>query len=244
MGDFLQGLGYFLEGFRLMFTKGVKRYVFLPIFANICFFMAFFYIGYYYLSKSIIILDSFLPSWLTWLNWLLWPILFLTFIFLTYFTFFILANLIAAPFNGILSEKAQRILDQNKVPMTEALLLGEFVRAFRRQGAFLWYYLPRVFGLLFLLLIPVLQILAPFAWFVFNAWMMMMQFIDVPMDNNQIAFNQMLRCMKSRSLLMLGFGSGILCLLLIPIINLFVMPAAVLGATKLWLKEFSEIKTY
>ncbi|HIZ49592.1 MAG TPA: sulfate transporter CysZ, partial [Candidatus Pseudomonas excrementavium] len=56
-------------------------------------------------------------------------------------------------------------------------------------------------------------------------------------DNDQVDFRDMLRWMRGRRLLSLGFGLPVYVGMLIPLINLLVMPAAVAGSTLLWVRE-------
>jgi CysZ protein len=67
--------------------------------------------------------------------------------------------------------------------------------------------------------------------------MMVIQYIDYPMDNNGFSFRAMRRSLRQQRLLHLGFGGGVLLLLMIPVVNFFAMPIAVAGATALYVAE-------
>jgi CysZ protein len=67
--------------------------------------------------------------------------------------------------------------------------------------------------------------------------MMVVQYIDYPMDNNGVSFRSMQRSLKQQRLLHLGFGGGVSILLMVPIVNFFAMPIAVAGATALYVAE-------
>lgn len=56
-------------------------------------------------------------------------------------------------------------------------------------------------------------------------------------DNDKVSFVDMLRWMKGRRGLSLGFGLPVYFGMLIPLVNLLVMPAAVAGSTILWVRE-------
>ncbi|MDP6189303.1 MAG: sulfate transporter CysZ, partial [Gammaproteobacteria bacterium] len=99
------------------------------------------------------------------------------------------------------------------------------------------YYLPRVLVLLMLGWTPLVQLMVPWLWLIFAAWMMAVQYVDYPMDNNRTSFKAMLRHLRQRKLLHLSFGSGVSLLLLVPLVNFFVMPIAVVAATALWVDE-------
>lgn len=68
--------------------------------------------------------------------------------------------------------------------------------------------------------------------------MLTVQYMDYPMDNNHISFLQLRQALQQKKLLSLSFGISTLLFIYIPIINLFVMPAAVAGATAMWVDEY------
>jgi CysZ protein len=84
------------------------------------------------------------------------------------------------------------------------------------------------------LIIPFVNFIVPWLWVLFGAWMMVIQYIDYPMDNNGFSFRAMRRSLRQQRLLHLGFGAGVSFLLMIPIVNFFAMPIAVAGATALY----------
>ena len=93
------------------------------------------------------------------------------------------------------------------------------------------YYLPRVILLLIVGLIPGLNLFAGVAWLIFSCWMMAIQYVDYPADNNKLSFPEMKQYLQQNRLTAFGFGSLTFGLTLLPIINFFAMPAAVAGAT-------------
>ena len=90
---------------------------------------------------------------------------------------------------------------------------------------------------LILSFIPVLNVVAPVLWFLLGAWMMSIQFVDYPMDNHQLSFTDVKEAVRSRRLSSMGFGGVVALCTGIPIVNFFVVPAAVVGATLLWCEE-------
>ena len=70
--------------------------------------------------------------------------------------------------------------------------------------------------------------------------MQALQYVDIPMSNRGLVFKDVkAECAGSR-LLSLGFGAGVTVLAAIPVVNLFVMPAAVAGATALYIQRSRE----
>ncbi len=116
--------------------------------------------------------------------------------------------------------------------------LKDMPRMIGRQLAIIAYYLPRALLLLILFFIPIIQLIAALLWFAFHAWMMSIQYLDYPSDNNRISFAKLREYIQQKPGLILGFGSSILVITMIPILNFIVIPAAVAGATKLWVKEY------
>lgn len=101
----------------------------------------------------------------------------------------------------------------------------------------LFYFLLRAVPLLILFLIPGINLAAPFLWLLFNAWFLALEYGDYPMGNHGIRFGDQHRWLKARRLTSLGFGAGVTLLMLIPLLNFLAMPAAVAGATLLWVKS-------
>ena len=99
--------------------------------------------------------------------------------------------------------------------------------------------MPGSLGLLILSFIPGLNIIAAPLWVLFNIWMMAVQYIDYPADNNKVSWPVMMEWLRSRRLLSLGFGGITYLALMVPFFNLIAMPAAIAGATLLWVEQRS-----
>ena len=85
--------------------------------------------------------------------------------------------------------------------------------------------------------IPVLNLLGPAIAFFWGAWSLALQYLDYPADNNQVGFAQLREELRSRRLVSLSFGGSVLIATAIPVLNLFTMPASVIGATSFWLER-------
>lgn len=233
------GASYLFEGFKLILKPGIKRFVVIPLFINIILFAALFMLAKHYFS----IFDHWfilhLPHWLAFLGNILWVIFFLGFFLVMIYTFVTIANLIAAPFNSLLAEKVQLYLTGQVHEQSLLTTCKEVPRIIGRQLAILGYYLPRAIIVLILFFVPVIQIVAAVIWFLFNANFMTITYVDYPADNNRVALREMLARLRKKRGLALGFGSAVLVLTMIPVVNFFVIPAAVAGATKLWLEQSS-----
>ena len=61
--------------------------------------------------------------------------------------------------------------------------------------------------------------------------MQALQYLDVPLANRGMMFKDVKAECERQRLVSLGFGAGVLIVASIPLLNLFVVPAAVAGAT-------------
>ena len=60
------------------------------------------------------------------------------------------------------------------------------------------------------------------------------------MDNHQLGFADVKEAVRSRRLSSMGFGGLVALCAGIPVVNFFVVPAAVVGATLLWVEELDQ----
>ncbi len=234
------GFYYFSQGWKLMLEPGLKRYIFMPILINILIIGgAFFYI---YTQASAIVnwTLSYLPTWLHWLSYIMWPLILISLLAFFGYFFSTLANIIAAPFNGMLSAKLENMLtNTNNGDDSWATFAKDFVRSIQRELQNLAYYIPRLIGILLLFLVPVIgTIIAPILLFLFNAWMMSIQYNDYAFDNNHVSFPIMRQRLKQDRTNNLMFGTMINLFTMIPLVNLVIMPAAVCGGTLQWVQKY------
>jgi CysZ protein len=231
---------YFILGFSQLLTPGLKRFIVMPIAFNVVLFMGLFYFSYYYLIPYAYHYVDKLPAWLSFLSGVLLVVFIIAFILLFLAMFTVMFNVIASPFNGLLAEKVQVILYKKPIPSITFTVMA--IRVLKRQGKFLKYFLPRFLGMCILFFIPFIQPVFPIIWFLFTAWMISMQFQDLPLDNNLINFDEMQRMIKANKMRSLGFGSAINVAGFIPFINILSMPAAVIGSTMLYCDTHADSK--
>ncbi|KAA1188364.1 sulfate transporter CysZ [Pseudohalioglobus sediminis] len=238
-GNVVGGIGYLVEGAKLLTHPSLRLFVLIPLTVNIIIFGSLITLGLSYLSD---LMDNWLgsiPDWLGFIEWILWPLIGLTLSLMTGYLFTAVALIIASPFNGLLAEKAEELVTGREVPALEGLgaALLMVPRGIFRELAKLLYYLPMAAFVLLVTFIPVLNTVAPLLWFLLGAWMMSIQFVDYPMDNHQLSFADVKEAVRSRRLSSMGFGGAVALCTGIPLVNFFVVPAAVVGATLLWSKE-------
>ena len=240
-GNFFRGLGYLGEGFRLIRQPRLRLFVIVPLVINVVLFSLLFYLMAEGFAILIATVMSWLPdwSWLQALDWLFWLLYGAVILLMLAYGFVIVANLIGAPFYGYLAELTEQHLTGQEVS-TEggwAAILRDIPRALWRELQKIAYCLPRALALFLVGLIPVVDLAAALLWFLFNSWMMALQYVDYPADNHKVSFPALRRLLADTRLSALGFGVPVALAAMVPVLNLVVVPAAVCGATAYWVRE-------
>lgn len=239
----MTGLISLKKGFGLIFRKGIKRYSLGPLAINLILYLL---IGGFLVEQFSRLLEwgmSLVPEWLSFLVPLVWTMFAILSFVVVGYSFAMVAMIIGAPFHGLLAEKVAVELGYRNFdePLTFKVLCRTTIRAIKRECVKLLYQLPRILIVVMLAFalsfIPVVNILAPLLTFAWAAWSMAIQIIDYPADNDQIEFRPMLLKMRKKRSQCLVLGGVSAFLMSIPVINLIAIPAAVAGATKLWLEE-------
>lgn len=235
----LTGPQYLGEGLKLVLSPGLRLFVLLPLAINLILFVGLIYLALQQFGGWVDTFMPNLPDWLSFLEYILWPLFVVLVLLMVFFTFTLLANIIAAPFNGFLAEKVEVVVrgQDNFPPFSWAELLAMMPRTLGREMRKLAYFLPRAIALLILTFIPVLNLIAAPLWLLFGVWMMAIQYIDYPADNNKMSWQDMLAWLREKRWQSLGFGGITYAALLVPGLNILMMPAAVAGATVFWVRE-------
>lgn len=240
--SFTRGAGYVLTGLRWLPKAGLRGFVGLPLLINILLFGGGIWLGASQLERLDRAVQGWLPEWLTWLHWLLWLLFVLTVLVVLFYTFSLVANLIAAPFNGLLAEQVEKMIaPANSAPRPSADsswrdLLFSPLAELRK----LLYFVAWAIPLVVLSIVPAANVAAPVLWAVSTSWMLALEYADYPLGNRGINLQAQRRLLRRRWPLTLGFGGMTLLFTLIPGLNLLVMPAAVIGATLMWNKELPD----
>lgn len=237
LGHPLLGAAALLKGARLMLQPGLRLFVIIPIAINVLLFTASLWVLAEQFSPLVEQWLSYLPGWLEWLEWLFWLLFAIAAVLLVFYTFSIIANLIAAPFNGLLAEAVEKHLTGQPLPPGSSLIttLKDAPAAIFDELRKLGYFLLRAVPLLLLS-----WLVTPLPWILFTAWMMAVEYCDYPMGNHEIRFAEQRARLGQRKLLSFGFGAATLTATLVPLLNFLVMPAAVAGATALWVDHLKQ----
>ena len=229
---------YFFRGLSLIQTKGLKRFVLIPLSINLVLFSFAFYILLQQVNAMIMAVQQYLPAWLHWLEYLLIPLGVMTLVIGLAYSFTMVANFIAAPFNGLLSEKVEAHLSGKNLPAVGmAGFAKDIPRMLGREWQKLLYALPRAIILFVLFLF--LPLVGPILWFLFTSWLLAIQYVDYPYDNHKIDFRTMRQQLRNQPGNSFAFGITVNIACMIPLFNLFVMPIAVCGATAMWVDKLA-----
>lgn len=239
MNNPITGLHYFLAGLNLIMRPGLKRFVVIPMMINILVFVALFFLLRHFFIEFNTWFNQYLPVWLHWFSIVLWVLFFLSFFIIFLYLFAVLGNIIAAPFNSFLSEKIEIYLKGKShiPPNSFSENLKAIPKSIGRQLVIIVYYVPRALLLLICFFIPIIQVIAPLLWILFNAWFLTITYLDYPTENHRVSIQNLRLWLREKNWIAIGFGLSVLLMTIIPIVNFFVIPAAVAGATKFWVEE-------
>lgn len=220
----IAALGYFLQGLKLLASPELRSFLIIPVLINLALYSVALVLGYYYMNDLI---NSFIPGWLQWLDWILWPLFFICFFIAGFFTFTVIANIIAAPFYGKLAAKTLAVITGQTAATAEQPIAKVMAAEFKRVA----YLATRALPLLVLFVIPGLNVIAPFLWALFGAWGMALEYMAYPLENEGVLFSEQKQFAKEIRLGALSFGGLTMVGLTLPVLNIVVAPAAVIGAT-------------
>lgn len=240
--DFIAGTRYLLLGFKLIQQPGIRRFVIIPLLINTLVFTSAIWFGVVQFEN---LLDWILPEggrwWVDIILGILWLLFGIIVMLILVFTFTLIANLIAAPFNGFLSEKVESHLSVSAKSDSSMLdILKTLPAAVLSEIRKLFYFLLWAILLLIISFIPVVSIVSPALWAVFSSWMLSLEYIAYPMENHGIFFKEARSSIRTRRSLSMGFGAAAVIMTLIPVINFLVMPSAVAGATAMYVEQLKK----
>lgn len=234
MISFIKGFLDCFSGFGLLFKPGVKRFVLIPLIINI----ALFSLAAKILSNQLDTwLEKLLPGWLNWLEWLIWPLFTIAMFLIVFYTFTVIANLIAAPFNSLLSARVEAMLSGKKPEdVNSDKFIKLIMRTLKSEIQKILYAIKWFIPLIIITVIPAINVVAPFLWIIFAAWFFALEYSDYPLANRGQFFDEVKSYNKNNRMRTLGLGSAVFIMTSIPVINFFAMPVAIAGATKMTIK--------
>lgn len=244
-GNLITGANYLVSGAQLITKPKFRLFIIVPILVNIAIFIVLTSVMFNYFSDVVDAMVGAIPDW-SWLEgfkstiaWIISVLSAFIAIVLYGYSFSVITNILAAPFYGFLAERVEEHITGNTPPSES--IISMTVRTVGRELVKLWYFISRgflVFIAAFILgFIPLAQFFLPVLLFLWAAWSMAIQYSDYCADNNQIGFTQFREGLAEKRFSAWGFGSLVFIGSTIPLVNIFVLPAAVAGGTILWIKE-------
>jgi CysZ protein len=229
----------FSEAWRLIFSAGFRRFIFIPLLLNLLIFILLSSIALDYIQTLLTSFEIHLPHWLAWIKWLLLPLFILVMLIAYGYCFNLITTIIAAPFLGFLAEKVEAKIT-GTAPRNESL--AQLIpRTFKREFTKLFYFLPRslcmVLLILALMLLPGANLVGVIIGGLWGSWCLALQFCDYTADNNQITFIQVRTQLGQQKLNSFTFGGLVLFGSMIPVINIVITPLAVAAGTIYWVRK-------
>ena len=221
------------RGARLAGAKPLRPFVWGPLAVSFLVIAVAFAIGHAALQDAREWLESLTPAWLDWLDDVLAPVFYVLGVIAAGWMLGFLAALLASPFLGALSARAEHEALGTGPGDGENPGLG-VLRTLAREGRKLAYYLPRLLGVFVVTLIPFVNVVAPFLWIAFGAWMLAVQFVDYAAENRGLDFGETVALLRANPAAAFGFGAPVALLLAVPFAAVVVIPAAVCGGALLW----------
>ena len=216
----------------LLFKAELRRYVIVPLLINITLFS---FTIYYVINEFSNWMDNLLPSWLDWLNWLVIPLFTVTILIAVFYTFTIVANIIAAPFNSILSQKYEQMIRGDIKTENTETVFQLVSRTLSAEIKKLSYIILWLIPLLIITVFPITTAISPFLWILFGIWMLSLEYLDYPMGNHNKYFPEVKQKAHQHKSMTIGLGSGLFILTSIPFVNFIAIPAGVIAATKVYI---------
>lgn len=242
LADIATGTRALARAFNLLRQPGVRPYVIIPLLVNFLLFGALIWYGYSLFTPFVAWLMSFVPGFLDFVETLIWLFFGVLAAVTLFFAFTPVANIVAAPFNALMSEKIEARLTGRPIS-SDISFMRMAIDAIGSQLRKLVYIMLWALVLFLVSLIPVINFIAPVLWVIFGSWLLSLEYFDYPMGNHDLVFAEQKRRLAERRGLSLGFGGGVMIMTSIPIVNFFAMPVAVAGATLLWVEQFEASKS-
>lgn len=224
-----------IRGFRWLMRPGMKRFVILPILGNMLIFALASVLLFFALESA---MDRWLPESVSWLRWLLFPLAAVAMLLASLFSFTLLANLLLGPFLGALSARVWRELGREMPDVPYRGMWSEFRFDLGIELRRLAYSLLCLLGVFVLSFVPVVQLIAAPLGVLVGAWLLAFEFVAHPLGPYRMDLAAQLRFLREHRWMALSFGLATMGALLVPVLNLAVVPAAVAGMTVLTHERF------
>ena len=230
----IQFFSLLIESLKKLTCPVLRKYIIAPLCINIVTFSLLFFGTYKLMGSWVQTIINYLPTWLHFLEFLMWPLFICAAIGIFFFMFNTIGNLIAAPFNMALAAKVQQLENPNIKQAPQEKILQIITSSVHREYLKIRYSLFRMLLLLLLSFIPVINLITPFLWILFNSWIQCIQYCDTAAENRACSFQETLKLLKKNRLSALFLGLIVYILMFVPFLNLVVIPLAVIMSCLFW----------
>lgn len=216
-------------------------YIIIPVIINVAVFSGAVILGMNFFSDTVV---AQLPQGDAWywalLYWVVWGIAALVTAVLVFFSFTVIGNLIASPFNDLLSERTEQVLSgkANQEPFILKQFASDALKTLLMEVKKMWVFVVIMIIILPLNLVPgvgntIYTVLAVSLTLFFLCF----EYLSFVMVRKRQFFKEQKSYIFARKFLMLGFACGVMVTLAIPFVQLLCIPLAVIGITSLWCEE-------
>lgn len=236
---FVAGVQDLVRGLAMITEPGLRRYAVLPLILSVLAFVVLLALSIHFFGDFTGWVAGLLPQWLAWAVWLLWIGFAALFVFGFYFGFTLMIGLVGLPFFMTLANAVERRLT-GRVPevrhgMLYLIAVGT-VRQVPRLGYLFGWLLAVLLVSVVLGFIPLINALTAPIWFLFGAWAFAVMMSDFPLGARNYTWRHQHRLIRQNGARVLGFGVACSFMTLVPVLNLFLLPAATAGITALWVE--------
>ncbi len=235
-GRFTRGLFAPLRGMRFLLAHPrLLAYAAFPTLINVILVLAMFLFGMHF-SQSLV--DHILPVQDQWywvvLSYAIQIVLVLALLLFAAVLFYILAGIICAPFNEVLSQKTEQIFEgiKREEPFSLRVLTRDIAISLKNE---IKRTIVMLALLLFLLIVFFIPIVGKIFYLLFGNIVTMFFLaydnLDYSLARRRLPFTAKCRFIFRHIPSCLGFGAGALVSVVIPFLNFVVIPLTVVGAT-------------
>ncbi len=236
--NFSRGFLYPFRAARLIKNQPrLFKFIFVPFTINLGIFCLAVYLGFHFFQN---VVTGFIPQGEAWywifLTYFLWMVAVVVTSVLVFFSFSVVGNLLASPFNDILSEKTEELLGGriNDEPFNFRAFLQDSRRTLAIESKKIFLF---VSGMLLLFLLNVVPVIGSLLYSVLSVlwtiFFLVVEYTGFVFARKRLSFQDQRRFIFGRTFLMTGFGTGVLCILAIPFLQFLCIPLGVVGATML-----------
>lgn len=229
--QYMIGFNYMLKGFK--YAKDNPGYIGLlivPFLISIAIYGLSFYLFTIYSTDLV---EYIFPKPENILILILWyltvAVAYIIILTIMLFTFMVLTNILCSPFYDLISQKLERSLS-GKAFSDDLNLAGQL-----KKGLLL--IKEEIKKALFVAILPALMLLIPvigvFLAGILGALFIAWEYLDYSLSRHEIHLKNRLTFIFRHKFYLLGFGTP----LMIPILNLFLFPLAIMGATLLYFEQ-------